>query len=103
MIGSPNERSKSAGVSGEKFCEERQRLLVDLMNAIHNLSALYEQQTHAVVDGDSEFSRFDILIHAAREAKDAAKYAWIEHIDLHQCSGKGGADTSGPVDVVNLL
>jgi hypothetical protein len=46
---------------------------------------LQNQQTQAVIDQDSDFSRFDDLIHMAREKKDQAKYALISHIDEHHC------------------
>jgi hypothetical protein len=47
--------------------------------------ALQNQQTQAVINQDPDFSRFDDLIHMAREKKDTAKYALIAHIDEHQC------------------
>jgi len=46
---------------------------------------LQNQQTQAVIDQDPEFSRFDDLIHLAREKKDQAKYALIAHVDVHHC------------------
>ena len=46
---------------------------------------LQNQQTQAVIEQDPDFSRFDDLIHIAREIKDQAKYALIAHIDEHHC------------------
>jgi adenine specific DNA methylase Mod len=43
------------------------------------------QQTQAVIDHDPDFSRFDDLIHMAREIKDEAKYALIAHTSEHDC------------------
>jgi hypothetical protein len=47
--------------------------------------ALHVQQTQALIDGDPEFSRFDVLIHEASEQKELAKYALIAHIESHHC------------------
>jgi len=46
---------------------------------------LQNRQTQAVIDQDADFSRFDDLIHIAREKKDAAKYALIAHTNEHHC------------------
>jgi hypothetical protein len=46
---------------------------------------LQNQQTQAVIDQDIDFSRFDDLIHMAREKKDHAKYALIAHVENHRC------------------
>jgi hypothetical protein len=67
------------------FCEEKNRLLRAFLEAIHELNALQSQQTQAVIDGDQEFSRFDVLLHVAQEKKDTAKYAWIAHVESHHC------------------
>lgn len=45
-----------------------------LLNAIHELVEIQKQQTQAVIDGEPDFARFDILLHMARESKEAAKY-----------------------------
>jgi hypothetical protein len=67
------------------FCPEKKRLLDDFLRAIQELNALLSQQTQAVMDGDPDFSRFDILLHFAHERKDVAKYTWITHVETHQC------------------
>lgn len=76
----PPVRIPEAGI-----CEEKKRLMVDFMNAIHEVNALQNQQTRAVMEGDQDFSRFDVLIHIAHERKDMAKYAWIAHVESHGC------------------
>ena len=68
------------------FCEERSRLLDEFLSAIQELSVLLGQQTQAVIDGDADFSRFDVLIHLAHERKDRAKYSWIAHVEVHRCA-----------------
>jgi hypothetical protein len=52
------------------FCEEKSRLLSDFLQSVRELSAIQNEQTQAVIDGDSDFSRFDVLLHLAQEKKD---------------------------------
>jgi len=52
---------------------------------IQKVNALLLEQTQAVVEGDPEFSGFDVLIHMAQEKKEQAKYRWIEHVEAHHC------------------
>jgi hypothetical protein len=67
------------------FCEEKHRLLDNLLAAIRALTDIQEEQTRAVISGDSEFSRFEELLHMAQMRKDNAKYAWIAHVEMHRC------------------
>jgi hypothetical protein len=67
------------------FCEVKKRLTEGFLAAMHELTVLQEQQTRAVVEGDPDFSRFDLLLHDAQEQKDRAKYAWISHVESHGC------------------
>jgi hypothetical protein len=67
------------------FCVEKKRLLDSFLKSIQELTALQTQQAQAVIEGDSEFSRFDLLLHVAHEKKDTAKYAWIAHVEFHHC------------------
>ena len=67
------------------FCKEKKRLLDEFLKAIQELSALQTQQAQAVIEGDPDFSRFDVLLHFAHEKKDMAKYAWIAHVESHHC------------------
>jgi hypothetical protein len=67
------------------FCEQRRRLSEEFLETNRVLMDLHSQQTQAVIDNDHEFSRFDDLIHLAREKKDQAKYALIAHIEKHHC------------------
>jgi hypothetical protein len=70
---------------GYGFCEEKQRLLDGFLKATREMCALHKQQMEAVIEGDTDFSRFDVLIHLAQERKDRAKYAWIAHVESHRC------------------
>ncbi len=70
------------------FCEEKNRLMGDYLRAIRELVALHSQQTLAVIDGDNDFARFDVLIHMANERKDLAKYGLIAHVDAHRCGDR---------------
>jgi hypothetical protein len=67
------------------FCEEKNRLLDEFMDAIRDLNLLLSEQTQAVIDGDPDFGRFDVLMHFAQQKKDTAKYAWITHVESHHC------------------
>jgi hypothetical protein len=67
------------------YCGERHRLTGMLLTAIHQLNEFQAQQTHAIIDEDDDFNRFEDLLHMARTAKEQAKYALIAHIDQHQC------------------
>lgn len=67
-------------------CQEHNRLLDEFGVAVRGLLALLEQQFLAIVEGDSECSRFDLLIHMANEKKQEAKYAYLRHVEAHGCS-----------------
>jgi len=67
------------------FCDEKRRLIEAFIATNHVLMDLQNEQTQAVIDNDPEFSRYDDLIHMAREKKDQAKYALIAHVDVHHC------------------
>ena len=67
------------------FCREKNRLQNEFLKAIHELSTLQSQQIRAVIEGDEDFARFDVLLHLAQDQKDRAKYAWIAHIEQHGC------------------
>lgn len=72
--------SRSAG------CQEHNRLLDAFGEAVQELIKLHEQQFQAILDGDSECQRFDVLIHMANEKKQLAKYAYVRHVEDHGCS-----------------
>ena len=67
------------------FCEESRRLLDAFGDAVQDLVLLHEQQFLAIVDGDPDPHRFDLLVHMATEKKQAAKYAYLEHQETHGC------------------
>jgi hypothetical protein len=76
------------------FCEEKYRLLDDFLSAVRELNRLQTQQTQAVIRGDRDFTRFDILMYGAQERKNVAKYAWIEHVENHHCEDIYGVEQS---------
>jgi chemotaxis family two-component system response regulator Rcp1 len=79
---SPEEPLISSRRSG---CDEHKRLLDEFGMAVRGLIELHEQQFQAIVDGDSECHRFDLLIHLANEKKQQAKYAYLRHVEEHGC------------------
>jgi hypothetical protein len=48
--------------------------------AVQELLMLHEQQFQAIVGGDPESDRFDLLIHMANERKNEAKYTYLRHL-----------------------
>jgi hypothetical protein len=71
------------------FCEDKFQLLTGLVDAIHELNTLQNEQTQAIINGDSDFGRFDILLHLAQEKKETAKYRWMAHVEAHGCGDWG--------------
>lgn len=67
------------------YCDEKQKLINDFLEAVREITILQKQQAQAVIDDDQDFSRFDLLLYLAQEKKDAAKYAWIAHVESHRC------------------
>jgi hypothetical protein len=86
MAGSAHNRSERADAPKLWFCREKQRLTDQLLEAIHELTVLHDHQAQSVIDSDLDFPSFDILLHLAQEKKNDAKYAWIEHVELHRCA-----------------
>ena len=68
------------------YCEESRGLLNAFGDTVREVLALHEQQFEAIVNGDSDSDRFDLLIHMANEKKQAAKYAYLHHLETHGCS-----------------
>jgi hypothetical protein len=67
------------------FCAEKQRLLEAFGEAAKELAVLQGQQVAAVIEGDEDFSRFDLLLHMAQEKKEHSKYAYLLHVEQHGC------------------
>jgi len=83
---SPVKRPETAHLS---YCEVARRLLDAFGEAVQELVQLHEHQFLAIVDGDSDCSRFDALIHMANERKYKAKYSYLQHLETHGCSTYG--------------
>jgi len=67
-------------------CEEHDRLLNAFGVAVREVLEFHEQQWLAVVDGDDDCCRFDVLIHMANEKKQQVKYDYLRHVEAHGCS-----------------
>ena len=61
------------------FCREKGRLLGELLKDMQQLNTLLLEQTQAVVEGDPEFSGFDVLLHIAQESDRAEITAGMAH------------------------
>ena len=57
----------------------------EFLAAIQELTTWQNEQTQALIGGDPDFTRFDVLLYLAQERKEKAKYAWIAHVESHQC------------------
>ena len=84
------ERSQESGVFHVRipeigFCIEKNRLRSEFVTAIRELNSILVQQTQAVISGDADFTRLDLLLHLAQEKKEQAKYRWIAHVEAHHC------------------
>lgn len=80
---------KNLGASLKSGCEERFGLLAECSAAVRGLIELRQQQFQAIFQGDTEHSRFEVLIHMANEKKQLAKYAYLRHVGPHGCSIDG--------------
>lgn len=72
------------------FCETKLRLIAEFQDAVREMNTLHSEQMRAAISDDPDFGRFDLLLHAAQEKKDRAKYALINHVAEHGCM-TGGA------------
>ena len=68
------------------YCEEGRRLLEAFGATVQELGKLHEQQFMAIMGDDPDCNRFDLLIHMANEEKLRAKYAYLNHLEIHGCS-----------------
>ena len=75
----------SPAQSSGEICSHKRELQDEILIAIREVSALLSQQTQAVIDGDPDFGRFDILLQMAQQRKELAKYAWMSHVESHRC------------------
>ena len=73
--------ARSSGVG----CDEHRRLLDEFGATVQELLMLHEVQFVAVVRGDTDSSRLDLLIHMVNEKKHVAKDAYIRHLESHRC------------------
>lgn len=67
------------------ICHEKQHLMEELTAAIREVLLIQQQQFKAVVNNDSDFARFDILLEMATSRKRQAKYAYLHHVETHGC------------------
>jgi hypothetical protein len=67
------------------LCDEKLYLMEEFLAAASDLVSVHNDQVNAVIGGDPDFSRFDLLIHLANERKLRAKYAYMTHLETHGC------------------
>jgi len=67
------------------------------------LGLLHDQQVTALVNGDEEFNRFDILLHVANDRKQLAKYAYMAHVAAHGCGASNDPDVAKVDDLIKAV
>jgi hypothetical protein len=67
------------------LCQEKVRLMDEFLASAKELVRAHNEQAQALIDGDPEFSRFDVVIHSATERKRRAKYDYLSHLEQHGC------------------
>jgi two-component system, chemotaxis family, response regulator Rcp1 len=77
-------------------CDEHMRLMNEYAASTKQLMNLHEEQFRAILEGDPECNRFDLLIHMANEKKQEVKYAYLRHVESHGCLNFNAfVDTTG--------
>src|SRR3954447_21515317 len=66
-------------------CPENERLLHVFAEAVDELLMFQEQHFQALVNGETDSERYEVLIHLANEKRQAAKYAYLMHLEAHGC------------------
>jgi hypothetical protein len=79
-------QTESLMAASNVYCQEARNLLDALADAIHELVQVHQNQFNALIQGDLDCTRFDLLIHEANRVKFAAKYAYLHHLEKHACS-----------------
>ena len=72
-------------MSGLLYCDEAKQILDGFAQATRDLFRMHEEQFRAVVSGDLDSTRFDVLIRMANERKCHAKYTYLHHLETHGC------------------
>jgi hypothetical protein len=67
------------------YCIERHRLLSEFTEAVQCVGLLHDQQVAALLNGDEDFTRFELQLHIANEKKNRGKYAYMSHVEAHGC------------------
>jgi hypothetical protein len=66
-------------------CPQAEQLLHAYGEAVQELILFQEQHFLALMQGDEDSSRFEVLIHLAGERRQNAKYAYLLHLQQHRC------------------
>jgi hypothetical protein len=69
-------------------CDECSALRDAFVATVHDVVLLHERHLRAVIEDEPDPHRFELLIHAANEKKQNAKYVYLHHRETHGCSFK---------------
>jgi hypothetical protein len=67
-------------------CSICRALRAAFVEAVREVVALNELHVKAVLEDEADPHRFELLIHAANERKQNAKYAFVHHCETHSGS-----------------
>ena len=68
------------------YCQDAKDLLDAYLAVTREVIKFHEDQFQAVLRGDDDSGRFDDLIYIANQRKHEAKYAYLRHLEAHNCS-----------------
>ena len=69
------------------FCARKAEYVQRFTEVIGRINEIHQGQLSAMLAGDLDFGRFDMLLHQARAEKEEIKYGWIGHAEAHGCGG----------------
>ena len=72
--------------TGFVYCPQAKELLEAVTEAVRDLMLLHSEQFDSFITGDLDSTRTDELIQRANERKQQAKYAYLHHLGIHNCS-----------------
>lgn len=79
-------KQDDVAVQIHRFCLEHHRLMSAFAEAVDQLLLLHQSRYTAVVSGQPIEDRIDSLIERAKQKKEGAKQAYLEHTQWHRCA-----------------
>jgi hypothetical protein len=83
MRGDKMQQRGKSSLPDVSFCDQKRRLLDEFAAAYREVMELQTQRSAS--DRRPDFSRFDDLIHQAKQKEEKAECAVVTHISTHHC------------------